>query len=72
MPYNGKRYNAVRREEYTDHTGAKKTKWVRVGAAFFEQDGEKAMLKIDVFSDPFYLFPQTDDERGKKDSGYGG
>jgi hypothetical protein len=71
VPYNGRKFNVVRREEYTTTAGEKKTKWVRVGAAFFEQDDTKAMLKIDVFSEPFYLFPQSDEPR-TKDSGYGG
>lgn len=68
MPYNGRRFNVVRREEYEGREG-KKTKWVRVGAAFFEADDSKAMLKIDLFGEPFYLFPQKDE---KDSGGYGG
>lgn len=66
MPYNGARYNVSRRETYT-HNGQEKTKWVRVGVVFMEQDGSKGMLKLDLLSEPFYLFPPKDDK-----DGYGG
>lgn len=71
MPYNGKRFNVTRREDYTTSAGEKKTKWVRVGVVFFEQGDEKAMLKLDLFEQPFYLFTQKDKD-DTRDGGYGG
>jgi hypothetical protein len=56
----GKRFNVVRKSGEGD-----KTKWLRVGVVFLNDDTDKdgGSLMLDMFDGKFYLFPPKDDAK---------